>query len=93
VTDVTSERILSVLDEGNYFGEANVLYHLMGHRTANVIAQKTTKVGVLDENSFIILVEAYPHWARILLDKCENRLKETLGETVFASLKPRIREV
>jgi CRP-like cAMP-binding protein len=93
VTDISSQRVLSILGEGNYFGEANVIYNLMGHRTANVIAQRQTKVGVIDENSFIILIEAYPQWANMLKEKADKRLKEALGERIFSSLKQRIREI
>jgi CRP-like cAMP-binding protein len=85
--------MLSDLGPGNYFGEANVIYNLSGHRTANVTAKTQTKIGLIDENSMITLIEAYPHWAHVLAQKADKRLKDTLGERAFGELQRRIREI
>jgi CRP-like cAMP-binding protein len=90
VEDISSLRELAILTEGNYFGEANVIYNLTGHRTANVISNTISKLGVIDEVSMTILLEAFPAWAQILVKKTENRLKETLGNSEFESLQRRI---
>lgn len=48
VVDSSTSRVIAVLDKGEYFGDSNIIYNLQNSRTANVLANTITKVGVLD---------------------------------------------
>jgi len=67
------EIILSILKEGDFFGEMALLENQM--RSANVIALKTTQLFKLRKNDFNAFVEDHPKVLMKILHKLSERLR------------------
>ncbi|HPC35085.1 MAG TPA: Crp/Fnr family transcriptional regulator [Candidatus Marinimicrobia bacterium] len=69
------EVILSILGEGDFFGEMSILDG--ENRSANVIALEDTSVLILKRGDFLDLLEKHPRIAIALLQEMATRLRRS----------------
>lgn len=93
VVSMEGRRILGVLEPGDYFGEANLLFHWAKRRTASVICSSLVTVGVIEAKHVTMLLEAYPEWERMLVQQAFERLKETFQSEDVEVMKNRLHRI
>ena len=93
VVSMEGKRILGVLEPGDYFGEANLLFHWAKRRTASVICSSLVTVGVIEAKYLAMLLEAYPEWERMLVQQAFERLKETFQSEDVEVMKSRLHKI
>ena len=93
VVSMEGKRILGVLEPGDYFGEANLLFHWAKRRTATVVCSSLVTVGVIEARYLAMLVEAYPEWERMLVQQAFDRLKETFQSEDVEVMKNRLHRI
>ncbi len=75
LSDDGREVILSILGEGDFFGEMSIFDG--ESRSANVIALEDTEVLVLKRGDFLDLLERHPQIAIVLLQELAARLRKS----------------
>jgi voltage-gated potassium channel len=93
VVSMEGRRILGVLEPGDYFGEANLLFQWTKRRTASVICSSLVTVGVIEAKHLKMLLEAYPEWERMLVQQAFDRLKETFQSEDVEEMKARLHKI
>jgi CRP-like cAMP-binding protein len=75
LSDDGREVILSILGEGDFFGEMSIFDG--ENRSANVIALEDTSVLILKRGDFLDLLEKHPRIAIVLLQEMAMRLRRS----------------
>jgi len=75
LSDEGREVILSILGEGDFFGEMSIFDG--ESRSANVIALEDTEVLILKRGDFLDLLEKHPKIAIVLLQELATRLRKS----------------
>ncbi|MBO8151343.1 MAG: Crp/Fnr family transcriptional regulator [Candidatus Neomarinimicrobiota bacterium] len=75
VSEDGREVILSILGEGDFFGEMSILDG--ESRSANVVALEDSEVFILRRGDFLDLLEQHPQIAIVLLQELASRLRKS----------------
>lgn len=75
ISEEGREVILSILGEGDFFGEMSILDG--ESRSANVVALEDSEVFILRRGDFLDLIEKHPQIAIILLQELASRLRKS----------------
>lgn len=80
VIDIQGNKMITTLGAGAHFGEANLLFTWSHIRSANVVAISTCQLGVVPKDKFELLLESFPEFHEMLLEKAIDRMRETFSD-------------